>query len=126
MNITQAWLTVCSLFDVAMQFPFLERMPTNTHYVRYTAVMAHAGWYAFSVGLGTVPLLFEWKDGTEVKSSACASLPGSTARRLPSKKTVRRATGEAVGCVPPTALLFEQRVTYRKGRSPDHEVSGRA
>jgi hypothetical protein len=24
MNITQAWLTVCSLFDVAMQFPFAD------------------------------------------------------------------------------------------------------
>src|SRR5262249_30327913 len=42
-NITQAWLTVCSLFDTAMQFPFcrhagLDRgpiqapcIPTNTH-----------------------------------------------------------------------------------------------
>jgi hypothetical protein len=33
---------------------------------------------------------------------------GSTAQRMLSKKTVRMGDeGEAVGCVPPTALLFE-------------------
>jgi hypothetical protein len=63
---------------------------------------------------GTLPRLdrgrpssLERKDGTEVKSSACASLPGSTAQRLPSKKTVCMGRqGEAAGFIHDRRLCY--------------------
>jgi hypothetical protein len=46
------------------------------------------------------------------------SLPGFEAQRLLSKKTARVGDeGKAVGCVPPTALLFEQGGQYRISKS---------
>jgi hypothetical protein len=40
--------------------------------------------------------------------------PVTTTQRMPSKKTVRMGDeGKAVGCVPPTALLFEQGISIQ-------------
>jgi hypothetical protein len=70
--------------------------------------------------------------GTEGEVSRLASLPGSTTRRMPSKKTARMGDeGKAVGGVPPTALLclsrpVEKLRTFQKYSASLEEIEHRA